>query len=1492
MAVEPTEQERRALHGVEVTVPRQKPAARQGDFLHGARRKDVEKGLQSRGGRIQGRGFQCSSESKDSSAELGKDSQDQSQSLLSQLASKTELLVQYGLSRPTCASNADCSDGLQQLRRDAHSGLRARSARKTRRTHGNDISHLPDGLRGLAIHDDVCLAPIKLQQAVYQARRQAQLIKDTRLRKESESVPMQQPDLDMIVCARSTLCTNIWGLGGPGKDNIPRFYKDAEQTALKLSANLAKEAHGPDKTTPLDERLQALDQLCVMNVMKGHPTVMDAVLQSCKSKEHRERVKALKAIPCIFYKGDPTAIGVVIGRLLDYHVEVRRAAVQVLLDSTASLTITIIQGKDLAIPEVQLSLERYEQELAGTCVSPAVPPASDGVVQIPSTSSRAASQGMTQSSGIDRLSSATGIFSRIGSSAFSRARSAIPRTGSTPSRVSRIRPVEKPIIAIYLVCRLESSEADSGTESRISSQPYNRCPRFKYPTGETLRMKVYDPEAAKLVIEVVCDVNGGGPADEKCTFFGLKAHDVPRTSSNGKCNENELQKIRPSTQDAAFENATSAGSMTTNTSSEPPRLTGSLPPCTIILGRAEKMLTDISRQIVKSEQWVQLVDGNGNPAGSVSLKCSLEPAKGIGCSATMGRELAGLCAPALLDADPWIRARALELYQMCMSAGRMKQGKHEQECTQQGKQDNELHGGHSLESKRVNHENEAAQDALLRLKQGVTGKESGNRDCDDKTTNAKVHIVGSTSSGKDDVMNQGTSFSERAPRAGDFARIAVVENDNENSQPSTTYQSRPSTRCGVRLWTTEDNAISSQPSITVGVRFREEELDEDMEAAKVCPQPAFIMHEQEPKVQKASLEEEHILLDRKRAANEAESKLKASDLDALIGILLDGLCDLDSGVRWTAVDLLSVVLRRENDLGNLGISVRVLNVAVPLAVMSFDEDARVAAINAMYSAGKACRSWTAQHLDGHLAAQLHQRDMRCHVNRQRQYVRKLFLAPDHHDIEGWSLRDVLEDRLDDPNWMVRRSAVLAYSMLADVGDLDALHNVLPLLSDNVSFVRCAAVRATEAIVGSPFLIQDQKPTELQIQIVKAIIDGVLKVPAPDNDPLFNPKFMEESSCELMREVRLKEKDSDLAHYKLELGARMALLFSSGCMKFSGWDSLEHQKWSHLKSWVHNQWRHICEENEIQKQLQAEHERAINNKYTQQYLAEMAAGIEEVQALTQRHMAALHVSALERAARHAATRMQSRWRGIKGRQMATEKKMEHFSRVATAELNAGIEAERYANLSPVEKLLEHIEFSGAGFRNQIMQLQPMTIQLNSDAFPISMSGREATPLKSDSAEALPSEGLRLHGKISFKGEEILQEGEQDSPNAPCRRGISVPALIRKGFPETKLSPPQPAKKAVWDPLASKRSMLPPRKPATTLSEQMQALEGMALSDEDANEKFLQWEKAQSKRKELDEEQQRDRAIWACRRHLKCSSSRLPARRASVSEAKRGKNAGLP
>jgi hypothetical protein len=369
-----------------------------------------------------------------------------------------------------------------------------------------------------------------------------------------------------------------------------------------------------------------------MACIKGHPLVIEAVLRCCKSKEWTERLKALEIMPAIVYKGDPTAVGMVVGRLLDWHLEVRRAAVQLLLDGEASLFISVLAGKDITQPQAVLSLERYERELLEQTSSPEKPPLQSGgsfsrassVIQRVASGSRPASQ----RSGQTGLMSAVNSIIRLGSSARQRSGSdSISRTGSVAfSRVGSIaatrRPVEKPSVSLHLVCRLESPGMGEGRNTRSSAQPCSRRPKFK-GNGETLRLKANDPDAETLIIELVAEVNGGGPPDETCTFYGVKALERRNEQVGQMLDETKGVQhdgnTRPSTQEnelnQAFDRALSAASFArvvsarSDAADEPPRLTGPLPPSTIVLGRTKKSLTEIANQILKSEQWVQLTDG-------------------------------------------------------------------------------------------------------------------------------------------------------------------------------------------------------------------------------------------------------------------------------------------------------------------------------------------------------------------------------------------------------------------------------------------------------------------------------------------------------------------------------------------------------------------------------------------------------------------------------------------------------------------------------------------------------------------------------------------------------------------------------------------------------------------------------------------------------------------------------------------------------------------
>ena len=91
----------------------------------------------------------------------------------------------------------------------------------------------------------------------------------------------------------------------------------------------------------LHERPQILEQLGKITAIKGHPLVTDLVLQCCHSKEWQERLKAVQVLPAIVFKGDPVAVGVLIGRLLDWHLEVCGASFYKFIGTYVSLSASL-----------------------------------------------------------------------------------------------------------------------------------------------------------------------------------------------------------------------------------------------------------------------------------------------------------------------------------------------------------------------------------------------------------------------------------------------------------------------------------------------------------------------------------------------------------------------------------------------------------------------------------------------------------------------------------------------------------------------------------------------------------------------------------------------------------------------------------------------------------------------------------------------------------------------------------------------------------------------------------------------------------------------------------------------------------------------------------------------------------------------------------------------------------------------------------------------
>ena len=1427
----------------------------------------------------------------DISSSMGEDDLDGVHSLLPQLARHASLASHGGLLDSPIVPNAEYSEDLTALRQSAQAGLGLIStASRNQKSGTHSHAHLPEGIQGVQIHGDVYIAPHKLQHAIYEARRQFKLFNDKLLPKEPESPKVTDP-LDERAHARMSKYSDMWTCN----DKIPPFYKDAERKALDLITQLNGNSSGTVPPAPLHERPKILAQLGSMKAIKGHPVVKKSVLKFCKSKEWQERLQAVQCIPYLFYKGDPDAIGVLFGRLLDWHLEVRRASVQVLLDSAANLTVTAMSGRDLAQPEAALAMERMRKEAdaaaaaAASGINFARAPSgagfnrqpSSGFSRVPSHTSASGSRPGTRGLGSGLMQSVA-AFNRLGSNA-SRKSSVVSRAASTAT--SR-RPVEMPEITIHVVCRFEDSEEDASTQARTISQPCDRRPKFQ-GGGEILRLQAKDPEQAKLIIELVAHINGGGPPDERCTFYGERAGTASQKDDSGKAESDVMSggpgtDTRPSTQERTinqvFNRASSAASMAQKLQ-EPFKITGPLPASTVVLGRAEEKLTNIANQIINSEQWIQLTDGQGKPAGSILMKLALEPAKGIGCSATMGREMSSLVAPALLDADPVMRSRALRLYQMCVSAGWERARKRQlvreryREATRKRRSEYAEHLALMRERESLLNFNQNPPRAISTVEQ--ESDDEFRRACiagDKSEVDIEVRTSNPGSTHDFEVIKTPMSSVQSAVKVmGDDrgrpdAQMKEVDPDVASPATRGRWQQEESEGLGklqspyfpgtnaLRMDVGVDS-IHPGGLIPFSADSHHRNFDEDLITITgiEVEAPADGSVQKLEEEEWLRLAEEHEVEKRMELEEEEESALEDKELDVLLESLLGGLCDPDSNVRWTAVELMRVVLKREDDRGRSTFGTRVLDVAVPLARLSDDEDTRVAAINCIYYAGRSCRGWTAHHIVTHLPEELHHHNNQAEHGDSEQdhhYLHHHEEIEDDNDIEGWTLRDVLEDRLDDRNWMARRAATLAYSNLADKGDLDALHNVLPLLSDEVYSVRCAALQAIEKIAGSPFLKANEKPTELQVQIVKAIVDRVVTVPTPETDPWLNPELEQVHESDA-NEYSIEFSESEQQQFQTELGARMALLFSLGCMDFSGWQSMEHQKWSHMQEWVQGAWKEVCADKESAQRAREEKERKLQNKYTQAALAKMEAEEEAADEEGRRRNSEFHIRALEHAANQAATKMQARWRGIKGREQAQKKHSELFVRQESADQEKRTEEDRISKLSTVQKLEEYIErrdlmsMSSASPGSPVRGHSEIILPNPQDFGFHSHTGRSGSRSRSRSRGNTPTTLPSAPG-ASFRLRVSTVNDQDDDEGSEHGEATVLPALggsQQRIWQEIagKQSPSKDANASVggnigWDPLGRKRSMSPPKKP--TLEEQ----------EQEAANKFFEWEEKERRRKE--------------------------------------------
>jgi len=456
-------------------------------------------------------------------------------------------------------------------------------------------------------------------------------------------------------------------------------------------------------------------------------------------------------------------------------------------------------------------------------------------------------------------------------------------------------------------------------------------------------------------------------------------------------------------------------------------------------------------------------------------------------------------------------------------------------------------------------------------------------------------------------------------------------------------------------------------------------------------------------------------------------------------------------------------------------------------------------------------------------------------------------------------------------------------------------------------VRCAAMRAVESIAGSPFIMADKQPTELQIRIVKAIVDRVVSVPNPEDDPWLHPDLEgtagessvatinarcvminarcvehtshgarekgEEAGPGAGKELSDDEKAGNM-QFQMEVGIRLSLLFQLGCMEFSGWQSIEHTQWSHLDEWVHDQWRRVCDEKTVAKRLLAEHERAIGNSYTQRILAEMKMQHDDSVLVHEdagkEGIAAMHIAALKRAAQQAATHMQAHWRGIKGRSAARREKSDMFERVQSAEFDRLAEEQREAQMTKVAKLLAYIDLrdkcgatNHSNACNDFILPHPQGFEMHRDSRrPSRCSSRQQS--RTATPDSVPPAGGKasFHLRMSISNREMELAGSDQERDKAIENGFSkvVAGSFRTILPMLPdlVSPMQNgnAERAHegWDPLGRKRSLSPPKK---TLKEK----------EEEACRKFFEWEKHEKRRKDAQESVRKEQQKHAHRRSLK-------------------------
>uniref|UniRef100_A0A7S4PGJ9 Uncharacterized protein n=1 Tax=Guillardia theta TaxID=55529 RepID=A0A7S4PGJ9_GUITH len=231
--------------------------------------------------------------------------------------------------------------------------------------------------------------------------------------------------------------------------------------------------------------------------------------------------------------------------------------------------------------------------------------------------------------------------------------------------------------------------------------------------------------------------------------------------------------------------------------------------------------------------------------------------------------------------------------------------------------------------------------------------------------------------------------------------------------------------------------------------------------------------------------------------------------------LLKGLDEKSHAIKWTCCECLRKILAG----GKQGCVKMTLDHVVRMVQNDPDPDSRLVAMTVIGYAGRTMKNWMSTE-------------------------------------NGYSLRDVLEERLEDVDDLVRRSAITNYAAFCDKEDNDALLEILPFLSDEAHNVRIAAFRAIEQLFGGQ--INQQGPSDFQIELMKAIVDR--------------------------------------GSQNQDLGIKISLLFQLGCMEGSGWNKPEHARWGHVKEWVTEQWQAMMQRREEDRLRRIYEKKMLSNRF--------------------------------------------------------------------------------------------------------------------------------------------------------------------------------------------------------------------------------------------------------------------------------------------------------